>query len=88
MRLNECAVCGNQNYVGFELCKNCWSEWTITGTMPKPEWLKWLIKNEYSFQTNYSSTRETPFTDLLPEDDEQKTDDLPKIVSHLVLTIS
>jgi hypothetical protein len=65
MRLYRCAVCGNENYIGYELCKNCWSEWTVTGTISKPTWLLELVKMEYSFQSTKAAT-EIAFVDMPP----------------------
>jgi hypothetical protein len=73
MRLDTCAVCGKPNYIGYELCKNCWSEWTVTGTMPKPDWMLMLVKNEYSFQTNYAAL-EYVFSDIDDSDDGHKVE--------------
>lgn len=71
MRLYRCAVCGNENYIGYELCKNCWSEWTVTGTMPKPIWLLELVRMEYSFQSTKASF-EYVFSDIECGEDEHK----------------
>jgi hypothetical protein len=71
MRLYSCAVCGNPNYVGYDLCKSCWSEFTVTGTMPKPEWMRFLVSNEYSFQTNYAAL-EYVFSDVEDGEDVHK----------------
>jgi len=66
MRLDTCAVCGNPNYIGYELCKNCWSEWTVTGTMPKPLWLVELVRMEYRFQQGMEYQLTKVFADLSP----------------------
>lgn len=66
MRLDTCAVCGNPNYIGLDLCKTCYNTWTVTGTAQKPEWLLELVRMEYRFQQKIDYQVTIPFADLSP----------------------
>lgn len=70
MRLPYCAVCGREITIGFDLCRDCRNQWTCTGTLPKPEWLKYLVRAEYKFHQGKAG-QEIVFADMSIEFQEQ-----------------
>jgi hypothetical protein len=66
--MRHCITCGDRITVTFDICPNCWKQWTITGTQPNPEWLNFLISDTRNFKRKKASTHEIPYSMLGIED--------------------
>lgn len=72
--------CGNRMTVTFYFCPNCLKEYTVTGTMPQPEWMRFMINDYQSFHNKKATTHEVPFSFL-------QGDDLIRVESMLEIEI-
>ena len=48
--MKSCAICGQSLDGRGGLCNSCWKEWTATGTLSYPDWLKFLVCTQRSYE--------------------------------------
>ena len=64
---STCSLCGGECFGNrFGLCQNCLKEWTITGSMPVPDWLK-VFAREHHANEQRKVNAEIPFTFAFPD---------------------